>query len=92
VIKIQVYDENRKQEKTFKCDQTLLVKYMKYFEKFMDQTTTSAEIDITVHCDIKIFDWLLRYMQQQEKICKNKLQGVFAARHLIYRKKTEEEK
>jgi hypothetical protein len=65
---------------------------MKYFEKFIDQATKAAEIDITVHCDIKIFDWLIRYLHQREKIDKSNLSGVFAARHLIYRKKTEDEK
>lgn len=30
-INIVVFDENRKTEKAFKCEQRLLVKYMKYF-------------------------------------------------------------
>lgn len=58
----------------------------------MDQASKSSEIDITVHCDIKIFEWLIQYMHQREKIEKSHLRGVFAARHLIYRKKTEDEK
>lgn len=65
---------------------------MKYFEKFIDQATKSSEIDITVHCDIKIFDWLVRYMHQKDRLAKSNMTGVFAARHLIYRKKTDEEK
>lgn len=91
-INIVVFDENRKAEKAFKCEQRLLVKYMKYFQKFLDQATKSSEIDITVHCDIKIFEWLIQYMHQRERIEKSNLKGVFAARHLIYRKKTEDEK
>ena len=61
-ITIHVFDENRKMEKDFRCDKDLLTKYMKYFEKYLTEATSVEDIDISVHCDIKIFEWLLRYL------------------------------
>ena len=49
-------------EKDFRCDKDLLTKYMKYFEKYLTEATSVDDIDISVHCDIKIFEWLLRYL------------------------------
>lgn len=57
-----MYDENRKMDKAFKCDKDLLIKYMKYFEKYLTSTTILDDIDISVHCDIKIFEWLIKYL------------------------------
>lgn len=65
---------------------------MKYFTNFLDDYSETKDIDITVYCDIKIFEWLINYVNQREKLGQNgKLVG-FAAKHLVYRKKTEEEK
>lgn len=49
-------------DKAFKCDKDLLIKYMKYFEKYLTSTTILDDIDISVHCDIKIFEWLIKYL------------------------------
>jgi len=57
-----VYDENRNTNKDFKCVRHVLKKYMKYFEKYLNEKTVNEDIDISVHCDIKIFEWLLNYM------------------------------
>ena len=62
MIQIYVFDENRKIDKAFKCEKHLLIKYMKYFEKYITDGTKSNDIDISVHCDIKIFEWLIRYL------------------------------
>jgi hypothetical protein len=39
---------------------------MKYFEKYLTETTSVDDIDISVHCDIKIFEWLMRYLKHKE--------------------------
>lgn len=41
---------------------------MKYFEKYLagQDTKDLDDIDISVHCDIKIFDWLMRYVHGLE--------------------------
>ena len=35
---------------------------MKYFEKYLSDQQTLDDIDISVHCDISIFDWLMKYV------------------------------
>ena len=35
---------------------------MKYFEKYLSEQQTLDDIDISVHCDITIFDWLMKYL------------------------------
>lgn len=39
---------------------------MKYFEKYLSEAKNSNDIDISVHCDITIFDWLMRYIHSME--------------------------
>lgn len=43
---------------------------MKYFVKFFEGNTDNKEVDITVHCDISIFEWLVNYIYQKDKMIK----------------------
>lgn len=43
-----------------------MVTHMKYFEKYLTEATSVDDIDISVHCDIKIFEWLMKYLKQKE--------------------------
>lgn len=43
------------------------MKYMKYFESALKSMTNDEEFDISVHCDIKIFEWLLQYIEYEER-------------------------
>lgn len=52
--------------KDFRCDKSLLVSNMKYFEKYLSDSKSSDDIDISVHCDINIFDWLMKYIHKKE--------------------------
>jgi hypothetical protein len=65
-IIIHVCDENKKMNKDFKCDRVLLLQNMKYFEKYLQDSKNIDDIDISVHCDINIFDWLMRYIHKKE--------------------------
>lgn len=65
---IHVFDENRKVNKDFTCEKELLVTHMKYFEKYLTEATSVDDIDISVHCDIKIFEWLMKYLKQKDQI------------------------
>lgn len=64
---IHVIDENKKKQKDFKCSLSLLLKHMKYFEKYLKSTEPTEDIDISVHCDVFIFEWLLNYIENDEK-------------------------
>lgn len=59
-------DENKKTNKDFKCDRHLLLQHMKYFEKYLADSKNIDDIDISVHCDINIFDWLMRFVHKKE--------------------------
>lgn len=40
---------------------------MKYFEKYLNTDQKNLdEIDISVHCDIVIFDWLMKFVHRQK--------------------------
>ncbi len=71
-IVIHVCDENRKVSKDFRCDKKTLLEQMKYFEKFQSAGSDAAgatsleDLDISVHCDIQIFEWLMRYLQKPQ--------------------------
>lgn len=69
---IHVCDENRKVNRDFKCDKNVLLTHMKYFEKFRntggssDAASPLEDLDISVHCDIHIFEWLMKYLSNPE--------------------------
>lgn len=54
--------------KDFRCDRELLVASMKYFDKYLTDAKATNEIDISVHCDIGIFDWLMRHIHKMEPL------------------------
>lgn len=73
-ILIHVTDENRKTEKDFTCKKSILLREMKYFEQFLSENDSSDDLDISVHCDVKIFEWLMRYVKdKQEPKLENKI-------------------
>lgn len=40
---------------------------MKYFEQYLQDAQSIEDIDISVHCDIKIFEWLMKYLKDNEE-------------------------
>ena len=70
-IMIHVIDDGKNQKKDFSFSRSLLVKYMKYFEKCLKKISDSDEIDISIHCDASIFEWLLNYIFALEEMDKN---------------------
>ena len=38
---------------------------MKYFENYLCDQKSIEEIDISVHCDINIFEWLMNYVHSR---------------------------
>lgn len=40
---------------------------MKYFESALKSMNEGDDFDISVHCDIKIFEWLLLYIEFEER-------------------------
>ena len=66
-IVIHVIDENKKKQKDFNWSMEILLKHMKYFEKHLKSTEPTDDIDISVHWDILIFEWLLNFIEWDER-------------------------
>lgn len=67
LVVIHVCDENRDITRDFCCRRDTLVSHMKYFEHFLVETEGGYEdIDISVHCDIDIFEWLMAYIHNPQ--------------------------
>ena len=46
---------------------------MKYFEKYLADQKSLDDIDISVHCDINIFEWLMNYVHSRNPVLDVKL-------------------
>jgi hypothetical protein len=63
LVVIHVCDESRNVTRDFCCRRKILVEHMKYFESFLSETDSGFDdIDISVHCDVDIFEWLMAYI------------------------------
>lgn len=68
---IHVCDEGKKLTQDFTCPRNLLVREMKYFAEYLSlDSQRLEEVDISVHCDIHIFDWLMRYVKRSTNLIK----------------------
>ncbi|KAG7393528.1 hypothetical protein PHYPSEUDO_007365 [Phytophthora pseudosyringae] len=65
-VVIHVFDEFRKTSKEFACQRDLLLAKMKYFQAYLNEANEHDEIDISVHCDVEIFELLMECMHRRE--------------------------
>ncbi|XP_013382557.1 uncharacterized protein KIAA1841 homolog isoform X1 [Lingula anatina] len=65
---IHVCDEAKNLKQDFSCPRDLLVHEMKYFAEYLSTDAQRwEEVDISVHCDVQIFDWLMKYVKRFTK-------------------------
>ncbi|CAG9815083.1 unnamed protein product [Phaedon cochleariae] len=64
-VEIHVCDEVKSSKKTFFCNQKLLVAKMGYFAD-VTQGQRLEDMDISVHCDIGIFEWLMQWVKKDD--------------------------
>ncbi|GAB0100594.1 Kiaa1841 [Sergentomyia squamirostris] len=62
-IVIHVCDEVKNISKDFTCPQKLLVSKMGYFPE-VTAGQRLEDMDISVHCDIQIFEWLMKWVKR----------------------------
>ncbi|GFR58686.1 hypothetical protein ElyMa_000037800 [Elysia marginata] len=68
IMVIHVCDEAKNLKKDFHCPRDLLVQEMKYFAEYLSTDAQRwEEVDISVHCDVQIFDWLIKYVKRGSK-------------------------
>ena len=52
----------------FTCPRDLLVQEMCYFAEYLStDSQRMEEVDISVHCDVQIFDWLIKYVKRSTR-------------------------
>ncbi|KAJ1627893.1 hypothetical protein T492DRAFT_1145993 [Pavlovales sp. CCMP2436] len=61
-VVIHVCDEAHNVRKDFYCELPLLLAHMRYFESYFSNVSCVDELDISVHCDINVFEWLILYV------------------------------
>ncbi|KAL2083175.1 hypothetical protein ACEWY4_020948 [Coilia grayii] len=62
---IHVCDEAKNLKQDFTCPRDLLVSEMRYFAEYLSVDPQRwEEVDISVHCDVQIFDWLMNYVKR----------------------------
>ncbi|KAG5451151.1 hypothetical protein CSKR_102680 [Clonorchis sinensis] len=65
-VTIHVRDESKEGKRDFVCDRDLLVSEMGYFRDFLIKDGQFVEeVEIIVHCDIKVFEWLMCYVKRR---------------------------
>ncbi|XP_067844438.1 SANT and BTB domain regulator of class switch recombination isoform X1 [Heptranchias perlo] len=65
---IHVCDEAKNLKHDFVCPRNLLVSEMKYFAEYLSVDAQRwQEVDISVHCDVHIFAWLMSYVKRKLK-------------------------
>ncbi|KAM6956246.1 SANT and BTB domain regulator of class switch recombination [Aplochiton taeniatus] len=66
---IHVCDEAKNLKQDFVCPRDLLVKEMRYFAEYLSVDPQRwEEVDISVHCDVQIFDWLMNYVRRNASV------------------------
>ncbi|XP_050441505.1 SANT and BTB domain regulator of class switch recombination [Adelges cooleyi] len=65
-IEINVCDAVQKVKKVFRCPKRLLISKMGYFAE-VAKGQRLEDIDISVHCEIPIFDWLIKWVKKDFK-------------------------
>ena len=61
---IHVCDEARKVSRDFACDRVVLLREMR-FRSYLGGGGACEDIDISVHCDVHIFEWLVQWIHHQ---------------------------
>ncbi|XP_049640693.1 SANT and BTB domain regulator of class switch recombination isoform X1 [Suncus etruscus] len=65
---IHVCDEAKNLKEDFICPRDLLIAEMKYFAEYLSMDAQRwEEVDISVHCDVHIFNWLIKYVKRNTK-------------------------
>eukprot|EP00002_Diphylleia_rotans_P035861 TRINITY_DN7862_c0_g1_i3.p1 TRINITY_DN7862_c0_g1~~TRINITY_DN7862_c0_g1_i3.p1 ORF type:complete len:390 (+),score=56.15 TRINITY_DN7862_c0_g1_i3:764-1933(+) len=65
-IVITVIDEINKSSHEYICNRFLLCEKAKYFETYLARHSRASKIGISVHCDWRIFQWLMQYIEKPE--------------------------
>ncbi|KAL0207005.1 hypothetical protein P9112_012716 [Eukaryota sp. TZLM1-RC] len=72
-ICIHVTDENRNIEKDVVCEKSALLSHMNYFSSYFNNEEEEEDIDVSVHCDVVVFEWLMSFIHAKDEVSKPEL-------------------
>ena len=64
-VSIHVHDEVNNLTRNFICRRETLLNEMKYFKSYLSHEHSIDDLDISVHCDVSIFKWLMEYVHNE---------------------------
>ncbi|CAF1901250.1 unnamed protein product [Rotaria magnacalcarata] len=83
-ITITVCDEAKTLKRQFSCNRSLLIREMRYFADYLkDEPDQAEEVDISVHCDLDIFQWLMSFVNRRSATTEPDLEPRIAVSILI---------
>ena len=59
LVVIHVYDQGRGLMKDFHCQKHIMLTKMRYFDNYIKGAKSINDLDISVHCDVFVFEWLM---------------------------------
>ncbi|KAI9004178.1 hypothetical protein BC832DRAFT_615246 [Gaertneriomyces semiglobifer] len=62
---IRVFDESRNARKDFHCHTALLLREMSYFSRYILNRISDNCVEIDVHCDLEVFEWLMAFISRK---------------------------
>eukprot|EP01135_Chromosphaera_perkinsii_P004427 Nk52_evm5s281 gene=Nk52_evmTU5s281 len=65
-IVVHVCDEAKRVNRDFVCKKSILLEEVKYFAEYLNEKSKDDEVEISVHCDLHIFDWLMKYVHRKD--------------------------
>ena len=72
-------------KRDFHCPREVLVREMRYFSEYLSSDAQLwDEVDISVHCDIPVFEWLMRCTSDVLSTIFSSVVSYWAARHTMY--------
>jgi len=63
-IIVHVIDQGRGIVRDFSCSKSKVMNKMRYFQSHFNGSQSIEELDISVHCDVYIFEWLVRFLHE----------------------------
>jgi hypothetical protein len=61
LVQITVIDASHKLRRQYTCKRQILLHSMRYFKTILEKEE-NKHVDLSIHCDVSIFEWLLEYI------------------------------
>ena len=55
-------------KRDFFCQRALLLRQMTYFTAYLQTRASDPTVEIDVHCDIEVFEWLMSYISRKRPL------------------------